>query len=101
MDSTKQTYIEEANELLTNLEISLLALENNIADKTYIEVIFRVMHTLKGNSSMFGLQVITDFVHDLETIYDKVRNDEMELSKELLDCTFLCLDHIKVIVYDP
>ena len=44
---------------------------------------------------MFGLQVITEFVHDLETIYDKVRNNEMTLNKDLLDCTFLCLDHIK------
>ncbi|MCE3226850.1 MAG: chemotaxis protein CheA [Bacteroidetes bacterium] len=100
MDAMKLTYIEEANELLANLEISLLALENNSSDKTCIEEIFRVMHTLKGNSSMFGLPVITDFVHDLETIYDKVRSGEMELNKELIDCSFLCLDHIKVIIYD-
>lgn len=100
MDAMKAIYIEEANELLANLEISLLSLENNSGEKKYIEEIFRVMHTLKGNSSMFGLQHVAEFVHDLETIYDKVRNDEMVLNKDLIDTTFLCLDHIKVIIYD-
>jgi two-component system chemotaxis sensor kinase CheA len=100
MEVSRTTYIEEANELLANLEMSLLSLENNANDKSNIEAIFRVMHTLKGNSSMFGLPVIAEFVHDLETIYDRIRNGEMRLSKELLDCTFLCLDHLKIIIHD-
>ena len=100
MDEMKQTYIEEANELLANLETALLSLEENPNDKTDIEEVFRVMHTLKGNSSMFGLSVIADFVHDLESIYDKIRVGEMALSKELLDCTLEALDHLRVIVYD-
>lgn len=100
MDNLKQTYIEEANELLSNLEIALLALENNVNDRSFIGEVFRVMHTLKGNSSMFGLTSIAEFVHDLETIYDKIRNGEMQLSKELLDHSFLCLDHLKVIIHD-
>jgi len=100
MDTMRVTYLEEANDLLANLERALLALENNANDKSYIEEVFRVMHTLKGNSSMFGLPVIAEFVHDLETIYDKIRVGEMLLNKELLDCTFLCLDHLKIIIHD-
>jgi two-component system chemotaxis sensor kinase CheA len=100
MDNAKITYIEEANELLSNLEIALLALETNPNDKSYIEEVFRVMHTLKGNSSMFGLAVITDFVHDLETIYDRIRTGALQLNKELLDCTLSALDHLKVIIHD-
>lgn len=100
MDNAKTTYIEEANELLSNLEIALLALETNPNDKAYIEEVFRVMHTLKGNSSMFGLTVITDFVHDLETIYDKIRLGTLHLNKDLLDCSLAALDHLKIIIYD-
>ncbi|MES2678677.1 MAG: chemotaxis protein CheA [Bacteroidota bacterium] len=100
MDATRITYIEEANELLSNLEIALLSLETDGSDKSHIEAIFRVMHTLKGNSSMFGLAKIAEFVHDLETIYDKIRIGEMQLSKNLIDCTFLCLDHLKNIIGD-
>jgi two-component system, chemotaxis family, sensor kinase CheA len=100
MNNAKITYLEEANELLSNLEIALLALETNSNDKSYIEEVFRVMHTLKGNSSMFGLTVITDFVHNLETIYDKIRTGTLLLTKDLLDCTLLALDHLKIIIHD-
>jgi two-component system chemotaxis sensor kinase CheA len=100
MDSTRITYIEEANELLANLEGSLLALEASNNDKESIELIFRIMHTLKGNSSMFGLLNVAEFVHDLETIYDKIRNNEMQMTKHLINCSFLCLDHLKNIVID-
>lgn len=100
MDEMKMTYIQEAEELLENLESSLLSLEDNPNDKSNIEQVFRVMHTLKGNSSMFGLSVIAEFVHDLETIYDKIRQGEMSLSKGILDCTLASLDHLKLIIHD-
>ena len=100
MDEMKETYIQEANELLENLESSLLSLESNPNDSSNIEQVFRVMHTLKGNSSMFGLTKIAEFVHDLETIYDKIRQNEMQLSKPILDTTLLALDHLNKIIID-
>ena len=98
MEEMKDTYIQEANELLENLESSLLSLEDNPNDKSNIEQVFRVMHTLKGNSSMFGLSKIAEFVHDLETIYDKIRQGEMQLSKEILNTTLASFDHLNLIV---
>jgi len=100
MDQMKAIYIQEANELLENLEVSLLSLEDNPSDKSNIEQVFRVMHTLKGNSSMFGLAVIAEFVHDLETIYDKIRQGEMTLSKEILNTTLASFDHLNKIIID-
>jgi two-component system chemotaxis sensor kinase CheA len=100
MEEMKETYIQEANELLENLESSLLSLEDNPNDKSNIEQVFRVMHTLKGNSSMFGLTKIAEFVHDLETIYDKIRQSEMELSKEILNTTLASFDHLNLIIHD-
>jgi len=100
MEEMKDTYIQEANELLENLESSLLSLEDNPNDKSNIEQVFRVMHTLKGNSSMFGLSKIAEFVHDLETIYDKIRQGEMQLSKEILNTTLASFDHLNLIIVD-
>jgi two-component system chemotaxis sensor kinase CheA len=100
MEEMKDTYIQEANELLENLESSLLSLEDNPNDKSNIEQVFRVMHTLKGNSSMFGLTKIAEFVHDLETIYDKIRQGEMQLSKEILNTTLASFDHLNLIIVD-
>lgn len=100
MEEMKATYIQEANELLENLESSLLSLEGNPNDSSNIEQVFRVMHTLKGNSSMFGLSKIAEFVHDLETIYDKIRQGEMELTKEILNTTLASFDHLNLIIID-
>jgi two-component system chemotaxis sensor kinase CheA len=100
MEEMKATYIQEANELLENLESSLLSLEDNPNDSSNIEQVFRVMHTLKGNSSMFGLSKIAEFVHDLETIYDKIRQGEMELTKEILNTTLASFDHLNLIIVD-
>lgn len=100
MEEMKATYIQEANELLENLESSLLSLEDNPNDKSNIEQVFRVMHTLKGNSSMFGLAKIAEFVHDLETIYDKIRQGEMQLTREILNTTLASFDHLNLIIID-
>ena len=100
MDEMKETYIQEVNELLENLESSLLSLEDNPNDKSNIEQVFRVMHTLKGNSSMFGMTKIAEFVHDLETIYDQIRQGEMQLSKEILNKTLASFDHLNKLIFD-
>jgi two-component system chemotaxis sensor kinase CheA len=99
-EKSKKIYIEEANELLISLESSLLVLEDDPTDNSNIELVFRVMHTLKGNSSMFGVAVVSEFVHDLETIYDKIRTGTLELTKEILDSTLVSLDHLKIIIQD-
>ncbi len=98
MEEFKQKFVEEADELITNLEASLLILEKNPHEKEQIEKVFRVMHTLKGNGGMFGYNKISEFTHNLESIYDFVRNGEMEINKELLDITLLSVDHLKVLL---
>jgi len=99
MEEFKQKFVEEAEEFITDLEASLLILEKNPHDKEQIEKVFRIMHTLKGNGGMFGYNKISEFTHNLESIYDFVRNGEMEINKELLDITLLSVDHLKVLLH--
>ena len=56
MDQHKETYKEEARELLSELEVSLLELEENPEDKELVGRIFRAMHTIKGSGAMFGFR---------------------------------------------
>lgn len=100
MDNMKAVYLEEANELLDNLESALLQLDETPEEKSLIEEVFRIMHTLKGNSSMFGFGNIAEFIHNLETIYDIIRSGKQDVSKELIDITLASMDHIKQIVDD-
>lgn len=101
MDKVRSTFIQEAQELLQDLDLALLALENNSHDKEAIEHVFRVMHTLKGNSKMFDFPVIADTVHELESLYDQIRSGKSSLSGELLNCSFAVLDHLKKVLLDP
>ncbi|MDD2196918.1 MAG: chemotaxis protein CheA [Bacteroidales bacterium] len=98
MDNFKKKFIEEATDLIDGLERSLLELEENPTDKSIIQQIFRTMHTLKGSSGMFGFEKIDGFTHEMETIYDLIRNDKQQVTPEILDLTLASVDHLKILL---
>ena len=98
MDNFKKKFIEEATDLIDGLEKALLLLEKNTEDASIIQQVFRVMHTLKGNSSMFGFELIDRYTHNLETIYDLIRSKKLKLSRDVLDVTFASVDHLKLLL---
>jgi len=100
MDQFKQKAIEEAYELIADLEASLLVLEDNSDDKNHISKVFRIMHTLKGNSAMFGFDYIAEYTHHIESIYDLVRNDKLKLNKDIFDLTLNSVDHLNLLLED-
>ena len=100
MDNFKKKFIEEATDLIDGLEKSLLELEENPEDQTIVQQVFRVMHTLKGNSGMFGYHMIDSFTHEMETIYDLIRNGKLQVTREILDLTLTAVDHLKILLDD-
>jgi len=94
IDSLQQAFIEETNELLSELEVTLLAVEDAPTDQELIAKLFRALHTIKGSSSMFGFDDIALFTHDIETAYDLIRNGELEVTKHIIDLTLLARDEI-------
>lgn len=97
-DVNRQAFTEEANDLLAELETALLELEDQPEDRELIDRVFRAMHTIKGSGAMFGFDDIAAFTHDVETVFDKVRNGELGVTKELLDLTLRARDHIKALL---
>jgi two-component system, chemotaxis family, sensor kinase CheA len=98
MDNFKKKFVEEATDLIEGLEKALLALEDNPNDPALVQQVFRVMHTLKGNSSMFGFDLIDAFTHEMETVYDNIRNGKLQVNREILDVTLASVDHLKVLL---
>jgi len=94
MEQAIVTYREEAGELLGELETSLLELEETPDDTDLINRVFRAMHTIKGSGAMFGFDEIASFTHEVETVFDMVRNNKMTVTKHLLDLTLKSRDHI-------
>ncbi len=98
MEQFKNKFIDEALDLIQELESSSLELSSDPSNSEQIEVIFRAMHSLKGGSAMFGFEKIDTFTHQLETAYDKVRSGNLKVNDKLLDLTFQSIDHIKVLL---
>lgn len=95
MENFRDKFLEEALDLVNELEAVLLKMDKEADDLSKIEQIFRIMHTLKGNSAMFGFTLIDQYTHQLETIYDHIRNGRMKLSSDMLDLTLASVDHIR------
>jgi len=98
MEQAIATYREESRELLTELETSLLDLEETPDDNDLIDRVFRAMHTIKGSGAMFGFDEIVSFTHEVETVFDMVRNGKMSVTKQLLDLTLSSRDHIAALL---
>jgi two-component system, chemotaxis family, sensor kinase CheA len=92
---------EEANDLISHLESLLLALENDMSDMEAINHIFRVMHTLKGSGAMFGFDLISEFTHKMEDIYDKIRTKKLSLDADILNITLASVDLLRNLVNHP
>jgi two-component system chemotaxis sensor kinase CheA len=95
MPNHQITYKEEANELLTELEASLLELEENPDDREIIGRVFRCLHTIKGSGAMFGFDEIASFTHEVETTFDLIREGKIAVTGELIGLTLSSCDHIR------
>jgi len=95
MDNFQKKFVEEATDLINNLEESLLTLEKEPGNLELVAAVFRIMHSLKGGGGMFGFEAISNFTHNLETIYDEVRNDRLKITEDLLSVTFSSVDHLR------
>ncbi len=101
MDRHREAFREEAGELLGELENSLLELEKEPDNRDVIGSVFRAMHTIKGSGAMFGFTQVAAFTHDVETIYDLIRNGKLRVSKELIDLTLAACDQIRGMIDNP
>lgn len=91
----RATFREEAYELLAELESALLELEKTPDDKEQIGRAFRAMHTIKGSGGACEFHDVVAFTHELETIFDKIRNGKAGATKEIIDLALSAQDQIK------
>ena len=95
MDRQREAYREEAGELLAELEVSLLELEERPGDAELVGRVFRALHTIKGSGAMFGFDAIAAFTHEVETVFDQVREGRVPATAELVGITLAARDHIQ------
>lgn len=98
IDQFKQTFKDEAYEHLTELESSLLELEDAPDDMELVDRVFRSMHTIKGSGAMFGFDDIARFTHEVETVFDLVRNGLLPVTGELVNLSLKARDRIRAML---
>lgn len=96
MSQFYQVFFEESAELLEEMEHLLLELDVQDPGKDALNAIFRTAHSIKGGSATFGFNEITETTHILESLLDKLRNDELQLRIEMVDVFLKAVDVIKV-----
>ncbi|WP_427307489.1 chemotaxis protein CheA [Cupriavidus sp. H39] len=83
-----QTFFEEAEELLVEMEQLLLGLDIEAPDAEHLNAIFRAAHSIKGGAATFGFAALTETTHIFENLLDRTRRQELALTRTIID-TFL------------
>ena len=72
------TYITEAREQIERLVFILLQIEQQPERQIgFIDEMFRLAHNLKGSSGIAGLNELKETMHEVENLFDSVRNGEI------------------------
>src|ERR1044072_5107331 len=78
-------FILESREHLATVESQSMALEQNPSDSEAIHAIFRGFHTIKGLAGFLELASIQEMAHEVETLLDRARNGQMQITPKVID----------------
>src|SRR5439155_24822448 len=91
-----QVFFDEAEELLAEMERSLLAVDVAAPDAEDLNAIFRSAHSIKGGAATFGLSDMTELTHILESLLDTIRKGELALTIQHVDAFLSSKDILKM-----
>ena len=85
MEDLLQDFLQEAHDLLSDVDNKLVDLEKTPDDKGLLNDIFRGFHTVKGGAGFLNATELVTLCHLTENLFDRLRNGELELTPELMD----------------
>ena len=80
----RETFFQECEEQLAELESGLLAMEEGETDSETINAVFRAVHSIKGGAGAFSLEALIRFAHVFETALDEMRSGRLAPSGDVL-----------------
>jgi len=92
------TFLQEAEELIADIEQSALGLASEPDPAETVHRLFRAFHTIKGSSAMCGLDAVSGFTHHVESLLDRARNGAIPVSGQLADVVLKAADQIKALL---
>ncbi|HEY1520580.1 MAG TPA: chemotaxis protein CheA [Solirubrobacteraceae bacterium] len=85
-------FLAETREHLEQLNLAIVQLEVDPKDRGTVEEIFRIAHSLKGMSATMGFSAVAELTHEMEDVFELLRQRTNGLPVEAIDTVFACLD---------
>lgn len=91
-------FISETQDLLQEMETSVLRLEENRNDIELVNDIFRSIHTIKGSSEYLGMANIAEVAHKLENLLDLIRQKKRQTDGKIIQLLMDVRDRIGLLL---
>jgi chemotaxis methyl-accepting protein methylase/HPt (histidine-containing phosphotransfer) domain-containing protein len=88
-------FVNEATEHLATIEAQILVLERDPTAADPLNAAFRGFHTIKGLAGFLDLGDIREVAHEVETLLDRARNQELLLTPAIVDVVLESADYLK------
>jgi two-component system, chemotaxis family, sensor kinase CheA len=90
-----ELFLTESREHVSAVNHALLELErdaNAPAAAGHVGSIFRAVHTIKGMGATMGYAIVAELAHELETVLDRVRRNDLAIDADVMDVLFRSAD---------
>ncbi len=94
----ESVFIDEATEIVEDMDSALLALDQERNDADQLNLVFRYAHTIKGSSGVLSSNLITRYVHRYEDIISGLKKGHIEFTDSVYETLLLGLDRIKELI---
>jgi two-component system chemotaxis sensor kinase CheA len=90
-----ELFLTESREHLSAINHALLEMERSGGTADTVGALFRAVHTVKGMSATMGYDAVADLSHELETLLERVRKNELGVTSGLMDALFKAADTLE------
>jgi two-component system chemotaxis sensor kinase CheA len=98
MDEYLPMFLAEGREHLQQLNLAVVRIEETSDDQDTVDEIFRIAHSLKGMSATMGFGGMAALTHEMEDVFEFLRQRRGGLEREAIDVLFECLDALSAAV---
>jgi two-component system, chemotaxis family, sensor kinase CheA len=91
-------FLAESREHLQELNLAVVRIEEQPDDRETVDEIFRIAHSMKGMSATMGFEGMAALTHQMEDVFELLRQRSGGLEREAIDVLLRCLDALSVAV---
>ena len=98
MDEYLPMFLAEGREHLEELNLAVVSIEKQPDDQATVDEIFRIAHSLKGMSATMGFSGMAALTHEMEDVFELLRQRRGGLERAAIDVLLECLDALEAAV---